>query len=377
MNKISKDLLDSLPAYTTCANLINLSSIAKNFQKIQKMVGENVECAGVVKANAYGFGAEKVAQTLYKSGCRNFVVATADEGIAIREAIADESARIIVLGGVFKNAEKYFIAYNLTPVIVNHEQLNRWAGFAEKIGQKLDCWLHVDTGMIRNGFPASDMKALSESENVKKLNVLCIMSHLACADDVSSEKNQEQRALFEKATSYFPGVKKSLSATNGIFLGSDYFYDIVRPGKGLYGFAVRPDYVGTFAPVAGIYARILQINEICAGTSIGYGATFVAERKTRTATIGMGYADGFMRKYSGCGCVYIDNFKAPVLGRISMDYAVVDITDIPAGVAKTGEWAGLVTDTVTLEQFALDNNSLPHEIMCKLGSRVRKVYYEE
>lgn len=377
MNKISKGLLDSLPAYTTCANLINLSSIAKNFQKLQKMVGANVKCAGVVKANAYGFGAANVAEILYKSGCRNFVVATADEGMGVREKIADESARIIVLGGVFKNTEKYFITHNLTPVIVNHEQFNRWANFAERIGQKLECWLHVDTGMVRNGFQVLDMKDLSESEKIKKLNVLCIMSHLACADNVFSPKNREQKELFEKATSYFPGVKRSLSATNGIFLGADYCYDIVRPGKGLYGFAVRSDYVGTFNPVSEIYARILQINEIEAGTSIGYGATFVAERNTRTATIGMGYADGFMRKYSGCGCVYIDGYNAPVLGRVSMDYAVVDITDIPSGIVKVGEWAGLVTDTVTLEQFALDNNSLPHEIMCKLGPRVRKVYYEE
>lgn len=374
MNQKVEKLLNDLPPYTTCANLINLENLKKNYKIEQDIVGNNVICAGVVKANAYGFGADVVAKELVKEGCKNFFVATVDEGMDVRNSIRGENASIFVLGGVFKNTEHYFTEYDLTPVIVNFEQLKRWANFARTISKKLDCVIHIDTGMIRNGFLINEVENLSMSSELQYLNIKLIMSHLACADEPENLMNTEQLEKFKKATSFFPGIKRSLSSTNGMFLGKKFHFDLVRPGKALYGFAVRSDYIGTFHPVSKLYSRILQINTVAKGQSIGYGATFTTHRKTKTATIGIGYADGFMRKYSGHGCVYIGGQKVFVVGRVSMDYCVVDITDLPENVVSVGDWATIADDANTLEKFALDNDSLPHEIMCKLGPRVKKIY---
>jgi alanine racemase len=169
--------------------------------------------------------------------------------------------------------------------------------------------------------------------------------------------------------------KASLSATNGIFLGEEYHFDIVRPGKSLYGFSIREDKVGSLTPIGDIYARIVQVQEIPAGETIGYGATFKAEHDMVAVTLGIGYADGFMRKFDGFGQGFIGGKKAPMIGRISMDYIVLDATDIDRSHLNPGEWVALTQGPeFTLEKWALDMDTLPHEVVCRFGRRVKRVY---
>jgi alanine racemase len=183
---------------------------------------------------------------------------------------------------------------------------------------------------------------------------------------------------FKNALKYLDGAKGCLSATNGIFLGEDYFFDAVRPGKGLYGFSIREDKIGSMIPVMDIFSRIVQINCLEPGETIGYGATFTADRDMTVVTIGIGYADGFMRKFSGFGHGFLGGKKMPMVGRISMDYATFDASEVAEPHLKIGDWVALTHDSdYTLEKWALELNTLPHEIACRFGPRVKRMYVGE
>lgn len=376
MHDKSKEYLKSVSPCCTCATLINLENILRNYKKLQKMVGDNVTCSAVVKANAYGLGATKIAQYLEDAGgCSEFFVATLDEGIEIRNVLKKKDSKIFVLNGVIQDTETYFTEHNLIPVLVNDDQLKRWVKYGKSVEHILPCILHVDTGMIRNGFTPSRMVELSSHPSLKNLDIQYVISHFACADDAGNPKNAEQLETFNRVCKYFPGIRRSISSTNGVFLGNKYFCDMVRPGKALYGFAIREDLIDTLYPVVGIYARIEQINEIEPGQSVGYGATFVADKPMKVITVGMGYADGLMRKLQGFGYAYIDNIKLPMVGRVSMDFAVFDVTSVPTNKIHIGDWITLADDTETLERMAIDSGTIPHEITCRLGPRVKKVYF--
>lgn len=376
MNDITKEALQSLEPYVVCAAVINKASVRKNYRHISNLAGVNTVCSAVVKADAYGLGATELSPVLELCGCNDFFVATIDEGMELRNAIGKSAPNIYVLGGVLRYTEEYFSEHNLIPVLVNDEQLSRWIDYSMLLGRRLPCIMHVDTGMTRNGFNVNRMKAISSDERLSQLDIRYIMSHFACADDVSSTKNSEQISAFDDVCAYYPGIRKSISSTNGIFLHNHFAYDMIRIGKALYGFAIRSDLIGTLAPVVEIYARIVQINEIGEGVTVGYGATFTSDKNLRLITVGMGYADGLMRKLQQYGYAYLHGYKIPMVGRISMDYAVFDVTNVPSDLVRTGDWISFAHDDVTLERMAIDSGTIPHEITCKLGRRVRKVYVD-
>lgn len=374
MNEISKSCLDSVEPYVVCAAIINTNAVVANYQKIASLVNPETKCSAVVKADAYGLGAVKIAPELEKIGCDEFFVATIDEGIELRNCLKNDKSKIFVLGGVINNTEEYFTSNNLIPVIVNDDQLTRWRKYGQKIERILPCVFHVDTGMARNGFTPERMIEIGKNDNLTNFDIKYIMSHFACADDVMSNKSKEQVNIFNDVCKFFQNIKRSMSSTNGIFLDRQYGYEMARIGKALYGFAIRDDLIGSLNPAIEIYARIVQINEILPGQTVGYGATFKAKKRMKLATIGMGYADGLMRKLSQFGYAYIDDFKVPMVGRISMDYAVFDVTDVPEEKIVLGNWMSLANSEATLEQMSIDSGTIPHEITCKLGKRVKKIY---
>jgi len=376
MNDITRNALQSLEPYVVSAAIINKASVRRNYNYISELAGANTVCSAVVKADAYGLGATELSPVLELCGCNDFFVATIDEGMELRAVLENRSSNIYVLGGVLRNTEEYFTKHDLIPVLVNDEQLSRWVDYSVRLGRHLPCIMHVDTGMTRNGFNVNRMKAISADERLSQLDIRYIMSHFACADDVSSTKNSEQISAFDDVCAYYPGIKKSISSTNGIFLHNRFAYDMIRVGKALYGFAIRRDLIGTLAPVVEIYARIVQVNEIGEGVTVGYGATFTSDKNLRLITVGMGYADGLMRKLQQYGYAYLHGYKIPMVGRISMDYAVFDVTNVPSDLVRTGDWISFAHDDVTLERMAIDSGTIPHEITCKLGRRVRKVYVD-
>lgn len=373
-----QSVLETVEPYVLSAAVIDLNKTARNYRKVQSEVSENTVVAGVVKANAYGFGAVQVSKRLYKEGCRHFFVATVEEGLEIRKVLNND-AKIFLLAGIMKGSEQICLENFLTPILNSMNEVDLWINFSKKIGKRLTAAIQVDTGMVRNGLSKSDIEKYHE-KITNNIDVAFVMSHLACADLAGHYKNTEQLNKFKEMLAFFgAGVKASFSATNGIFLGKNYQFDIVRPGKALYGFSVREDKIGSFEPVMDIYTRIIQLNTLCKGETIGYGATFVAERDMKTATLGIGYADGFMRKFGGFGHAFIRGKRVPIVGRISMDYVVVDVTDLKeASELQIGEWAALTqSPDYTLERWALQMNTLPHEVACRLGRRVKKIYVGE
>lgn len=376
MNKEVKNILDNIEPYVLAVSIINLNNVAENYRKVREEVTDKTAVAGVIKANSYGFGAVPIAKKLYHEGCRMFFVATIAEGIEARSVLPLD-AEIFVLSGLLHNTETTLDEYALTPVLNNPYQADLWINYATKIGKKLNAVVHVDTGMFRNGFSQEDAELYSEKIK-EKLNLVLVMSHLACADVLNHPMNAIQLEKFKAALKIFGNVKGSLSATNGMFLGKEYDFDVVRPGKALYGFSIREDKIGSFLPVMDVYARIVQINHLKAGDTIGYGATFVADHDMTTITIGIGYADGFMRKFAGYGHGFLGQNKLPMIGRFSMDYITLDATGVNEEDLKIGNWVELTkSPDYTLEKWALDLNTLPHEVACRFGSRVKKVYVGE
>ncbi len=373
--KIARALKKVEPQILSVA-IINLDNLSYNYHKLQTELAPNSIVSAVVKGNAYGFGMVPISKRLYKEGCRYFFVATINEGIELRHSLPDENVKIFVLSGVMPNTEGLFINNKLIPVLNNYMQAELWINFAKKLYKKLDTVVHVDTGMSRNGFFIED-ENYSLKNILTNLNLLFVMSHLACADEADNELNKKQLNRFKIALKRFGNPKACLSATNGIFLGKDFQFDIVRPGKALYGFSIRKDKIGTVKPVMNIFSAIVQINHLKKGDTVGYGATFTADKDMTTITIGMGYSDGFMRKFSGFGYGFFKGHKLPMVGRISMDYITLDASSVDEKYLKLGEWIALTEDSdYTLENWALELGTIPHEISCRLGDRVKRVYIE-
>lgn len=373
MDKEIQDVLNKVEPQVLAVAVMNLNHVADNYHKIKNELAPQAIVSAVVKGDAYGLGAVPISKRLYEEGCRYFFVATINEGIEIRNVIPND-AYIFILSGVFENTEDLLLKYNLVPVLNNWAQADLWINFAKRLGKKLDVVVHVDTGMSRNGFMLGD-KERSYKDIEENLNLLFVMSHLSCADNVESKMNQLQLSRFKEVLKQFNHPKACLSATNGVFLGEDFQFDIVRPGKGLYGFSIRPDMIGTVKPVIDIFARIVQINHLQKGDTVGYGSTFIADRDMTSVTIGIGYSDGFMRKFSGFGHGFLGGHKMPMIGRISMDYITLDASEVEKKYLKLGDWVALTNSTdYTLENWALELGTIPHEVSCRLGPRIKKVY---
>jgi alanine racemase len=375
MNERISQALNDVPPHISAVSTINLDNVAKNYAIIKNELPHKTEIMAIVKADAYGFGAARVGGRLCKEGCKAFFVTTIEEGIDLRKSLPKD-AQIYILSGLLKGSEDLLTQYALVPVLNNPYQSDLWISHAKKLNKKLDAIVHVDTGIFRNGYSYRNME--EDLRDIKDcLNITSVMSHLACADIPDHPLNGMQLDRFRRVLQYFGNSRGCLAATEGIFLGKEYFFDAVRPGKALYGFSVRQDKIGSMIPVMDVFSRIVQINNLKSGDSIGYDATFTANRPMTTVTIGIGYADGFMRKFSGFGCGFLGGSKMPMVGRISMDYMVFDATEIEEFHLKIGNWVALTTDTdYTLEKWALELNTLPHEVACRFGSRVKKVYLE-
>ncbi|MDR3151696.1 MAG: alanine racemase, partial [Holosporaceae bacterium] len=334
------EALQTVPAHVLSAIVIDLDALACNYNMVKKELCAGSSVAAVVKANAYGFGMVQVAKRLYREGCRVFFVATIDEGIDLGNALPPD-VKIFVLAGVPLGCECIVHEHNLVPVLNSMLQVRRWSDYCEKIGTKLEAAVHIDTGINRNGISYRHVEQYGD-EIVNCLNISFVLSHLACADTLHHPLNDLQLHRFREVMKIFgPAVKGSFSATNGFFLGEDFMFDMVRLGKSLYGFSIREDKVGSLIPVMNAFARIVQVSELKVGDVVGYGATFTANRAMKTVTIGMGYADGFMRKFSAFGHGFIGGKKIPAIGRISMDFVVFDVTEVDDCFLQEGNWVAL------------------------------------
>ena len=335
---------------------VDLNALAANFHALEAATGVPVH--PVVKADSYGLGAVASATRLMAEGARTFFVARAAEGVGLRAALGPEPV-IYVLDGCVGETAPALKAADLRPVLNHGAQLLAWRASGAS-----PCALQIDTGMNRLGFRPEEAPEPFEG-------LAMVLSHLACADDPSSEMNARQRDVFAAVAARYPGTIRSFANSGGDFLGRDYAFDAARPGICLYGGGPegRPD--PRIRPVATFCADILQVRDVPAGESVGYSRGFVARTPRRIATVAAGYADGVLRSYSPSGQVWIGGMLRPLIGRISMDVCAVDATDLDVAVGDSVELFGAHRPIDDAAQAA---GTIAYELLTSITARVPRVY---
>ncbi|MDH3300584.1 MAG: alanine racemase [Acidimicrobiia bacterium] len=361
---------------STAKLTIDVDAVVANHRLIADRVGPNATAAAVVKADAYGLGVARIARRLWRSGCREFFVARLDEGLALREQLSE--ATIHVFDGVTPGSAAEFARSDLVPVINSLPQLERWRSEAKRLGDTLPTVIHVDTGMLRLGLDNGEFTRLVERpELLDGLTVTTVASHVASADEADSEQPEQQLERFTWVRKGLPMGRASLANSAGVFRHADYHFDLVRPGYALYGGHPQPDTgPNPMQPVVTLDAPVLQLRRGEAGETVGYGASHTLDRPSLLATIGIGYADGFLRAGSGRGAVAIGEHLAPILGRISMDLITVDVTDLPADSVGEGAWVEVIGPHRPIDDVAADAGTIGYEILTALGGRYRRRYVD-
>jgi alanine racemase len=367
-------------ASATGSITIDLAQIAANWKALAAKV-QPARCGAVVKANAYGLGADRIIPALARAGCSTFFIATPDEAEAARKLAP--TAEIYALDGLVGNSAAAFARQGVKPVLSTLDDVVAWSALCQARGEKLPAALHIDTGLNRLGLPVRDVRRLAADPGLMIGMALdLVMSHLASADNPRDLKNRDQLVAFETLSALFPGVRRSLAASDGLMLGAAYHFDLVRPGYAIYGGQASQTAPAPVTAAVTVAARILAVADVAPGETVGYSATWRARRPSRIATIAAGYADGIPRTGSAPdgrpgGHVIISGHAAPIVGRISMDLTTVDVTDLPDGAARPGEFATLVGQGLTLEDAGFSAGTIGYEILTRLGPRFTRLYIKD
>jgi len=357
---------------------IDLGAIAANWRGLRdagRAGGRPVDCAGVLKADAYGTGADLVGPRLAAEGCRHFFVAHIDEGIALRRVLA--AAPIYILNGLLAGTEGDLVEHGLTPVLNHLGQLNAWRAATQRFNRPLDAVIHVDTGLNRLGFEAEEAQVLiNERGRLRGLRLALIMSHLVVSEEPDNPINGEQLSRFRTFVKAMPGAPMSFANSSGIFLGPDYHFDLLRPGAALYGINPLPGRDNPMLPVVTLLSRILQVRRIDAFQTVGYGAAWRAARPSRIATIALGYADGYFRTLINRTHVHLAGHRVPVIGRISMDLVTIDVTEVPEALSQPGAGVEVLGPHLTADDLAEHARTNAYEVMTSLGRRYARQYVD-
>jgi len=351
---------------------IDLAGIVANWRSLADRV-RPAGCAAVVKADGYGLGAAQVAAALAAAGCRRFFVATIDEAIALRHATF-EPVEIAVLNGLMPETADEFIEHGLIPVLNDPGQVARWRAVVDHRKAKLPAMLHLDTGMARLGLTMREFDRLVDDVLHRPIRWLAFVSHLACADEPEHALNEIQRRRFASAWSRLSHVPASLAASSGIFLGRRFHFDFVRPGAALFGVNPQPGRPNPMRQIVRLKGRILQVREVDRDEPVGYGATHVMPASGRLATVPVGYADGWLRSLSHRGSGCICGRRVPLVGRISMDLAVFDVSSVDPTLARPGGFIELLDNCYGVDAAAADAGTIGYEILTSLGQRYHRVY---
>src|SRR6476659_954441 len=355
---------------------VDLDAIVANWRKLEK-AAVPAECAAVVKANAYGCGAEQVARALARAGCKTFFVANLDEARVVRAAAP--SAALYSLGGLFANTGGVYAEIDCRPVIGDLNELAEWDVFCRRSGWSGGAAIHIDTGLNRLGLTVTEAEGLIPRINAGDHGVTLVMSHLASAELLNNPANARQLSAFREIASVFSGVPASLANSSGVFLGAQFQFDLVRPGCALYGINPTPEADNPMQPVVELKARIAQIRNIERGDTVGYGGTWTARRPTRLAIVSAGYADGYFRAASASdgtrgADVIVAGKRCPIARRISMDLIAADGSDIDKNAVRRGHMATLIGEGITVDELAHHCGTIGYEVLTSLGRRFARVY---
>ncbi len=360
---------------------VDLGALVDNWQALRRASGR-ARTSAVVKADGYGLGLAPVVAALRDAGCQDFFVATIGEGITARKAAPD--ARIFVLNGIYAGVEAAIREADLVPVLSSEAQVALWAADCAENGPH-PCGIQVDTGMNRLGLTVRQALDLADDQTrPASLLPVLVMSHLACADEPAHPMNRRQLESFQTVAAAFDGIDSSLCNSAGIALGPEFRFDLTRPGISLYGGRATNGIPHLMKPVARAEARILQIRDAKAGETVSYGAAETLKRDTRIAVCAVGYADGYHRGHSGAGVPlraddglprpagFAAGRELPVLGRITMDLTMFDITDAPD--LREGAFIELFGPNMPLDRVAEAAGTIGYEILTSIGGRYERTH---
>jgi alanine racemase len=367
----------AVPQHAPGRLTIDLGALADNWRKLAARAAPR-RCAAVVKANAYGIGLAEAAPALWAAGARVFFVAHLSEGVAARQVLPE--AAIYVLNGLEISADPAdYGRHRLAPVIGGEEELQRWSAFAALRGKTSPCALHLDTGMNRLGFETLARLQAAMEAHGSASGADLLMSHFVSSEFADDPINAAQIERFETARAAFPSLPASLANSSGMFLAARPIHDLARPGYALYGGNPTPDRPNPMRPVVTLAVAIQQSRWIEAGMSCGYNGQWTARRRTRLATLPAGYADGLPR---GAGAtdtkpgaeVAVAGRRCALVGRVSMDLTIVDVTDVPEAAARPGDQVEFFGLSVDLDEFAARSGTIGYHVLTGLGPRYRREY---
>ncbi len=365
-----------LAAETGCTLTVDLAAIVANWQALTRQL-LTVECAAVVKANAYGLGLKQVVAALAGAGCKTFFVADVAEARIVRARAKD--AAIYVLHGFTQQCAEAFIELTARPVINSMTELAEWDAFVADRAWQGGAALHVDTGMNRLGVSPEEAAALAPRVQTQNHGIALLLSHLACADIPDHPLNAKQLQLFRGLRALYSGIPASLANSSGIFLGEATYFDLARPGAALYGINPTPDQPNPMNSVVELTGSIVQIRAVPREQTIGYGATWTARRNSRIAVVALGYANGLLRAGSASdehpgGAAIVAGKRCPIVGRISMDLLMLDVTDLPDGAVRRGDFATLIGGELGIDEVAAAAGTIGYEVLTRLGLRCHLDY---
>lgn len=348
---------------------IDLAAIADNWRTLRaRHAGRPT--AAVLKADAYGTGAARVAPHLYAAGCRHFFTAHLDEALALRPLLP--GALVAPLNGVVPGSEADYLASGIDPVLSSADEVRRWAALARRTGRRLPALLHIDTGLARRGVEQHEIPGLTSEGAFKTIALRYVLTHLVAADEPDDPANIAQLRAFNAACVALPPAPRSLANSAGLWLGVAFHSDLARPGAALYGINPTQERDNPMRPVVRLRARVLQVREVASGNGVGYNATWRAQRPTRIATVGVGYADGWPRALSNRGAACFAGTSVPLVGRVSMDLSTYDVTDLPA--LGPGDWLDLLGPGCAVADVAARAGTSPYEILTSLGRRYARIF---
>jgi alanine racemase len=368
---------------------ISLDRLRRNFEYVRRLAGPRRVMA-VVKADAYGHGAAMVARTLAEAGADWFGVATVEEALELRAAGVEKP--ILLLGGLYMSDPASLIEYRLTPIVSSTARLDTYAECARRYGKPIEFHLHVDTGMGRLGIPPDRVKAFIERyRGLQGIVLKGLSTHLASAEDMVASQTEDQAARFKEALQQVRtmGVEPEwvhVANSAALVAGWPFPENMVRIGALLYGYclplilppgkkAPEPPQV---EPVLTLKSRVVYLKDVPCGTPLGYGAAFHTRRRSRIATVPVGYADGLTRALSNRGHAIVRGCRARIVGNISMDLTLLDVTDVPG--VDIGDEVVLLGRadhcSITAQEIADLVGTVPYEILCSIGKRVPRIYVD-
>ncbi|OWV96856.1 alanine racemase [Rhizobium sp. R693] len=343
---------------------VDLRAIQANFTVVRSLLSPAVAVSAVVKSDAYGLGLERVVGPLWEAGCRSFFVASMEEAIRLRRRLA--RADIAILEGLRNGSLEAYRERRLTPVCSTPAEV------AAATLAAIPYVLNLETGFGRLGLRFDELRSLLHTNpRVPEL----VMSHLACADDTGNSRNRLQKDRFVGMCALLaPSTPRSLAASAGVFLGADYHFDRVRTGSALYGLNNTGLEPSPFKPVVRLSARLIDIRHVQRGEAVGYMGTFLADRPTVLGIVAIGYRHGLAWQVANRLSAEFAGRSVPVIGRVSMEYCAIDLTDIPARLARIGAFVDFISATAPPENLARAAATVAQEILIRTGGACARRY---